>query len=218
MAEEFDVTHGRFNDDRSSLGARILQAWGDMRTSTRRVIDEDPSEARLLFYVLLSDIITFLSWTLKSVVVPSSEAATRLPVAISLYLILMLMGRTASMYVFAGAAGAVCRLFGGSARWRDTRAGVFWGALVAAPFGLVMALVSVGMSLLEDRIPVLGTETLVIAPYWLSMLPFVWFISAGLAEAQRFERVGYIFFTLTMLTILALVAALYLSATGVLPA
>ncbi|MEM8869321.1 MAG: hypothetical protein AAGE38_02900, partial [Pseudomonadota bacterium] len=87
---------GRLGDKRSSLGDRVIDAWRDMRASTRRLIDEKPSEHRLLFYVLLSDIIFFLSWSLKTVVSPVSGVKEQVPLEIGAWLIAALMVRTAS--------------------------------------------------------------------------------------------------------------------------
>ncbi|MBB5514816.1 hypothetical protein FHS89_000822 [Rubricella aquisinus] len=213
--DDFEVTHGHYEDQRASLGKRIIDGWRDMRKSTARLIAEDPAEARLLFYVMLSDIVTFLSWSLKTVVAPPQAAEDRLPVAIAVYLILMLFARTASMYIFAGAIGAVCKLFGGKGSWRDTRAGVFWGALVAAPFGLAMALFTIFLAFMEPTFPALGADWIALPPYWISMVPFLWFISVGVAEAHGFRRVGFLFLSLSILTIAGVFGALILDARGV---
>lgn len=212
---EYEVTHGHYEDARASLGKRIVDGWRDMRKSTRRLIAEDPAEARLLFYVMMSDIVTFLSWSLKTVVAPAQAAQDRLPIAIAIYLIVMLFARTASMYVLAGVLGTVCKAFGGTGSWRDTRAGVFWGALVAAPFGLLMALFAVGLALLEPYIPILGADWVALPPYLISMVPFLLFISVGVAEAHGFRRVGFLFFSMSAVTIAIIFGALILSARGV---
>lgn len=210
MAEEFDITHGYFEDDHAGLAWRIADAWRNMGQSTRRLIREDPSEGRLLFYVLIADIVVFLSWALKTVIVPHPDAP--IPLQISLWLVLMLMGRTALMYALAAGSGAVLRLMGGTGSWRDTRAGVFWGAFVAAPFSLFAALVTVLMAVSAGDSS--ATQTWYVIPlYWVSLIPFIWFIAGGLAEAQRL-RFAPIFLALSLLTVAALFAALVASARG----
>jgi len=210
LAEEFDITRGHFEEAHAGLGWRITDAWLRMGKSTRRLIREDPSEGRLLFYVLMADIVVFLSWTLKTVVVPHPDAP--IPLQVSLWLVLMLMGRTAIMYAFAAIAGAVLKLCGGTGSWRDTRAGVFWGGFVAAPFSLLASLITVGLAM--ARGDAVATDNWYIIPlYWISLIPFVWFIAGGLAEAQRIRQAP-IFLALSILTVLALFAALVATARG----
>ena len=211
MAQEFDITHGHFEERHAGMAWRIADAWLHMGTSTRRLIREHPSEGRLLFYVLMADIVVFLSWTLKTVVVPHPDAP--IPLRVSLWLVLMLMGRTAIMYGFAAVAGAVLKLLGGRGSWRDTRAGVFWGGFVAAPFSLFAALVTVALA--ASYGPGSATGSWYVIPlYWVSLIPFIWYISGGLAEAQRM-RFAPIFLGLSVLTVCALFAALVASARGI---
>lgn len=210
MAEEFDITHGHFEDEHAGLAWRILDAWRNMGRSTRRLIREDPSESRLLFYVLMADIVVFLSWTLKTVIVPHPDAP--IPLQISLWLVLMLMGRTALMYGLAAVAGFVLKLCGGQGSWRDVRAGVFWGAFVAAPFSLFASLATVALAVSAGHAS--ATAAWYVIPlYWVSLIPFVWFISGGLAESLRM-RVAPIFLVASTLTTLSLLAALIASARG----
>lgn len=75
----FKAGIGVFRQDKTGLIARILDAWRDMPASTRRLIKERPSEARLFFFVLLSDLIFFLSFSVKTVVSPTSMAESVLP-------------------------------------------------------------------------------------------------------------------------------------------
>lgn len=203
-------------ESRNSLGERVWDAWKDMRKSTRRLIEEQPSEQRLLFYVLLSDIIFFLSWSIKTVVSPVSGVAERVPLEIGMWLIAALMLRTASMYLFSGIIAVCARAFGGKGSWKDTRCGVFWGALVAAPFGFLMALVTVGMSWLEPFFPVLRNEWIALPPYWISLVPFIWFISQGMAESHGFQRNSISFMVMSVIALGGLVGAMYLRANGIL--
>ncbi|SOH93702.1 hypothetical protein SAMN06273572_102380 [Monaibacterium marinum] len=210
MPEEFDITHGHFEDEHAGLAWRIMDAWRNMGRSTRRLIREDPAEGRLLFYVLMADIVVFLSWTLKTVIVPHPDAP--IPLQISLWLVLMLMGRTAIMYVFAAVAGSALRILGGTGSWRDTRAGVFWGGFVAAPFSLLASLITVGLAASHGEASPTGSWYM-IPLYWISLIPFIWFIAAGLAEAQRM-RFAPIFLALSVLTVATLIGALAASSAG----
>lgn len=201
--------------NRASLKDRILDAWSDMRASTQRLEGEQPSEARLLFYVMLSDVIFFLSWTIKTVVSPTAAAQAKLPLEIGMWLVLALLVRTSSMYVFAAFMRIVCRIFGGTGTWYQSRIGVFWGALAAAPFGVIAALVTVMMSWFEDSVPILKTDILALPPYYIGLIPFLYFISAGLAEVHGFKRVGFLFMGLSVAAVALSIFALYLSAQGI---
>ncbi|MXU65863.1 YIP1 family protein [Oceanomicrobium pacificus] len=213
--EEFSTTTGVYQSSRSNLAERVLDAWKDMRRSTRRLIAEQPSEARLLFYVMLSDIVFFLSWSIKTAVAPTEGASDKIPAEIGLWLIAALFVRTAVMYLFSGAVWLSLKLFGGKGSWKDTRAGLFWGAVVSAPFGLLAAIVTVMMSLFEPSFPVLKEPWVALPPYWIGLIPFTWFISAGVAEANGFRSVSLIFMSMSVLAIVAVVMGMYLRATGV---
>lgn len=201
-SEEFSPTIGTYQEGRNMLYERISDAWRDMRASTRRLILEQPSEARLLFYVLMSDMIFFLSWSLKTVVVPNADAIERMPFDIALWLVIALCMRTSMMYVFSMVLGSCLRLMGGSGSWRNTRTAVFWGALVAAPFGFLLAIVTVVFKALESYLPVLSEDVIRILPYWISIMPFLWYISAGLAEVHGFRDTTRVFVCLTGVTMI----------------
>lgn len=196
------------------LAARILEAWGDMRASTRRLISENPSEGRLLFYILLSDMIFFLSWSLKAVVAPSLGARDLLPAEIGIWLIAALFLRTACVYLFAMVLGLAMKIFGGKGSGKDTRAGVFWGSIVAAPFGFLFAVVTVISSSLETSFPILQDDFISQVPYWASLVPFVYFISAGVAEAHRFKQTFPVFAGMTATAMVLWFIALFLRANG----
>lgn len=210
----FETGIGTRHTDRSGLGARVVDGWKDMRASTRRLIDENPAEGRLLFYILLSDMVFFLSWSLKAVVAPSSAAQNMLPAEIGILLIAALFMRTFFVYIFSILLWGVAKIFGGTGSARDTRAGVFWGSFVAAPFGLLFALVTVAFTSLEQTFPFLQGGVISQAPYWLSLIPFVYFISAGVAEAHRFKFTFPMFAGLTVTAMVLWILALYLRANG----
>jgi len=212
----FDTGIGKRHTERSGLAARVLEGWKDMRVSTRRLIEENPSEGRLLFYILLSDMIFFLSWSLKAVVAPSMAAQKMLPLEIGLILIAALFMRTFLVYMFSMVLWGIAKVFGGSGSARDTRAGVFWGSFVAAPFGLLFAFLTVIITSLEASFPMLQGSIISQAPYWLSLIPFVYFISAGVAEAHQFKLTFPMFAGLTLTAMALWLVVLYLRAAGIL--
>ena len=183
-------------DNRISLGQRIGASWRDMRAATRQLIDERPSEHRLIFFVHLSDIIFFVAWSLKTVVSPVSALKEHVPLQIGALLIGALLARTLTMYVFSLFLTGVARAAGGKGSWRDTRTGVFWAALVAAPIGLLVALITGLMSWLEPTFPILSADWVALPPTWISLVPFCWFVSLGLAEAQGFKSHRIAFWTM----------------------
>lgn len=215
-------TRGEYQEKRNGLLARLIDSWRDMRGATRRLIEENPSEARLLFYVLMSDMVFFLSWALKTIVAPTQVFkdmfqgdAVEANLVIGSVLIAALFLRTTVVYIFSAILGAVLRAVGGTGSWKDTRTGIFWGSFVAAPFGLLMAIVTVIFSGLEDSIPFLGNSLIAQIPYWLSLLPFVWLCSLGAAEAHGFKRSAPLFMGMTLLTMVVWFGALVLQARGV---
>ncbi len=212
----FTTSIGTYKTGHSGLAMRVVDAWKNMRASTRRLIGENPSEGRLLFYILLSDMVFFLSWSLKAVVSPSMAAQNMLPAEIGILLIAALFMRTSAVYAFSMVLWGVARLFGGTGSAKDTRAGVFWGSFVAAPFGFLFAIVTVVFSSLEQTFPVLQGGVVSQAPYWLSLIPFVYFISAGVAEAHRFKLTFPMFAGLTATAMVLWLLALYLRANGML--
>lgn len=214
-ATKFKAGYGTYRQDRTGLIARITDAWKDMPASTRRLIAEHPSEARLLFFVLLSDLIFFLSFSVKTVVSPTTIAASTMPNDVALILVVALMVRTVAIYAFAFVLGLVLRLFGGTGTLKDTRAGVFWGSFVSAPFEILAAILAVSLAKLEGSIPFLSGETLSLAPLWLGLLPYIWFVSAGATAAHGFKRFYPLFAALSLLCIVGMFWALYLRANGV---
>jgi len=193
------------------MNDRILEAWRDMAASTRRLLAERPGEGRLLFFVILSDVVFFLSWTLKTLLAPTSAAAERMPFDVAAFLLVAILFRTASLYVLAALAAAAATLCGGSGSWRDTRAAVFWGALVSAPFGLLAAGLAVALNRAEAALPALADPLFALPPYYVGLVPFLWFVAAGIAAAHRFERIGWSFLTLSVAAVALSLAGVYLS-------
>lgn len=203
------------DDDRIqeiSLWRRMLLSYQDMRAATRQLIGENPSEARLLFFVLLSDVIFFLNRGVSLVISPGSAASEKLPLEIGLWLIAALFLRTLTLYVFSGMVAAVCRLFGGQGSWRDTRTGVFWASLVAAPIGVLGALIVALFAHLEEAIPVLGEPVMTLPAHLMGMVFFVFFVSASVAEAHRFRNTSPVFMAFSVFTVALLVLGIYVYA------
>jgi len=211
----FKAGYGTYRQDHTGLIARITDAWKDMPASTRRLIEERPSEARLLFFVLLSDLIFFLSFSVKTVVTPTAMAESALPNDVALLLVVALMVRTASIYAFSFILGLILRAFGGTGTLKDTRAGVFWGSFVSAPFEILAAVLAVSLASLEGFMPFLSGEMISLTPLWLGLLPYIWFVSAGATSAHGFKRFYPLFAALSLLCIVGMFWALYLRANGV---
>lgn len=206
--KDLPTSTGFVKTGRNSLGNRISDSWRDMRKATRRLIDERPSEPRLLFYVLMSDVVFFLSWSLKAIVKPSNIFVDKAdPRVIGVVLIAALLFRTSAMYFFSAILYQGAKMFGGKGTWQETRCGVFWGALVAAPFGLLFAVITVLFTYLEPYFPIFGADWIALPPYWLSLIPFIWFISQGLAEAQRFKTSSVSFQIMSVISIIGLYLA-----------
>lgn len=193
-----------------SVWARMLLSYRDMRRTTRALIDENPSEARLLFFVLLSDVIFFLSFGVRLIVSPSAVVEQALPVPAQLGVLLIgaLFLRTATMYIFAGLVWAVGRMAGGRGSTKGVRAAVFWSSLVAAPVGVLGAIISAGFAHLEPGLPMLTLPVFAWPPVLIGIVAFVFFLSAGVAEAHGVARTSPVFIVFSVLTLVLLVAAL----------
>lgn len=195
-----------------SVWSRILLSYRDMRLTTRGLIAERPTEARLLVFVLLSDMIFFLSRGLALVVSPGAAAEDALPLSIGLWLVGVLLLRTLALYTFSAVVCLVSRVFGGRGSWRETRTGVFWASLVAAPIGVAGALVSAGLAHLEPMYPIVAEPMIAGPPLLIGVVAFVYFLAAGVAEAQGFRKTGPIYIVFSVLTVLALIGGLWLYA------
>ncbi|MEL6793224.1 MAG: hypothetical protein AAFU55_00505 [Pseudomonadota bacterium] len=180
---------------------RILDAYSDMRWSTRSLIQARPSEARLLFLALLSDVIFFVARSMSMVVAPPQEVALALPAQVGLGVIVAFLIRTSLFYITAVLAKIVSIPFGGKGSWYETRCAVFWAALVSAPIEFFGALVTVGVVYARPHAAFLDTEWLVEAPYFIGPIAFGFFLSAGVAEAQGFRYTYRVMAVLAILTI-----------------
>lgn len=200
--------------NRNSVTHQVLFAWFNMHASTRKLILQKPSEGRLLYLLLWSNLAFFLSWTFKAVVVPNETGVSLVSLEIGALFLISMVGRTAALYLFAMIAGAIARILGGRGSWRNTRVAVFWGAFVTAPFGVIAAMLTVLFTNLEVYYPIFGAAWISGPPYYLGLLPFVWYISAGVAKAQGFQKTSPIFLTFSVVSLVALMAAMYFHARG----
>ena len=178
---------------RPSITARVTRSYVDMRTTTEELLSERPSEARLLMFVLISNMIFTLSWALKTLISPTAATTASMGVDVVIWLIVALMLRTTAIYALALVIGVVANLMGGKATIADTRAGVIWGIFVSAPIGLLIAMIGVFINEIESSVPLLQNSGIQMTPYWLGIIPFIWFVSKGVAAANRVENVAPIF-------------------------
>ncbi|MEM6973872.1 MAG: YIP1 family protein [Pseudomonadota bacterium] len=198
-----------------SLSARIRMSLVNMREATRMLLDDQPSEQRLLFFVLLSDIIFFLNFGVKFVVAPPEDMNSGMPAnfaeMIGGILVICFLLRTATLYMFSGVVAGICRIMGGRGTWRDTRAGIFWASLVAAPIGVLGALLVVGLGYLEPHFPLAGSQLLQMPAQLIGVVAFVYFVSAAVAEAQQYTRTSPLFIAFSALSLTILLAAIFLA-------
>ncbi|MEM6946056.1 MAG: YIP1 family protein [Pseudomonadota bacterium] len=200
--------------EEGTMSARIALSFRDMRRATRILLDDNPTEPRLLFYVLMSDVIFFLNFGMKFAVAPGQNIENALPSelagAIGGLVAICFLFRTATLYLFSGVVAFFCRLVGGTGSWRDTRAGIFWASLVAAPIGVLSALVVVAMGYLAPTVPLFADPMLVLPAQLIGVIAFVYFVSASVAESHGFRNTSPIFVAFSLLTVAILVFGLYL--------
>ena len=181
-----DITSFEKNSS-SSMAARVLRSYVDMSSATNEFINEQPTEARLLFLVMLTNMFFVMSWGLKSLISPTAAISATVGADLVLWLVVAMMMRTTAIYATALFAGLACKVLGGKATVQETRAGVFWGVFVAAPIGLLIAGLAAVITLLGQTIPFFQSEGIQMMPFWLGLVPFLWFVSKGAATANRIE-------------------------------
>ncbi len=196
---------------RPSVTVRFARSFFDMRATTLELISERPSEARLLLLVLLSDMIFTLSWALKTLIAPTAAATAMMGTDVVLWLMVALMLRTTAIYALALVVGVVFKVFGGKATLHETRVGVIWGVFVAAPIGLIISEFAVIINQYDGSIAFLQSQGIQMTPYWLGMVPFVWFVSKGAAAANRIENAVPIFATLAVLAAVLVAGIRYMA-------
>lgn len=182
---------------------RVLSAWADLRGSLRAELDRNPTEGRLLYYAVLSGLIWFLgraalvAWGPLAPTYPPEEFRARLAAE----LISSVFFRTLALYALAALAGAIARAAGGTGGWRDSRAALFWAALVAAPAILAAHLFSVIVTGVPGQAGTIAGM--------LGAIAFGWAAAQCLAEAHGF-RSGLRVLAAIAAAVAALVGAIYL--------
>lgn len=194
-----------------SIWARMRLSYRDMREATRTLIEEDPSEPRLLFFVLMSDVIFFLSFGVRLVVSPSAavEGMLPLPAMLGVGLVGILLIRTMLMYLFAAMVKVAGWPLGGRATFKEMRAAVFWGSLVAAPVGVFGALVGAVFANLELTYPIFANPFIAWPPLLIGVIAFIYFLAAGVTEAHGFRETKPVFGLFSLLAILIVVGVVW---------
>jgi hypothetical protein len=159
---------------------RMLGAWADLRGSMRAELARGPSEGRLLFYVMLSGLIWFIGRIAMLVYGPLGPtiAPHQLAGWVGLEFISSVLFRTLVFYALAALAGLIARAAGGGGGWRDSRAALFWAALVSAPVilaGILLSLLLTGMPG-----PVVAIASMI------GPVAFAWAVAQCFAEAHGF--------------------------------
>ncbi len=182
---------------------RVLAAWADLRASMRHELDRGPTEGRLLFYAVLSGLVWFLG---RAALLAWGPLAPTLPPEvfrgrIAAELVTSVLFRTLALYLLAAVVGLVSRAFGGGGTWRDSRAALFWAALVAAPAILAAHLFSVLLTGVPGRAAEIAGM--------LGGLAFGWVAAQCIAEAQGFSS-GWRVLAVMAALVGAFIGALYL--------
>lgn len=178
---------------RPTVTSRVARSYIDMRSTTEELLSERPSEARLLMFVLISNMIFTMSWALKTLIAPTAAASASLGSDAVLWLVVALMLRTTAIYALALVVGVIAKVLGGKATFAETRAAVFWGVFVSAPIGFAIAIFGVLINEFESSVLLLQNTGIQMTPYWLGIIPFIWFVAKGAAAANRVNNVAPIF-------------------------
>lgn len=182
---------------------RMLGAWADLRGSMRAELGREPSEGRLLFHVMFAGLFRFagaamaLAYGPLGPTIPPDEFRGR--IAASFVVILLFL--TLLYYAVAATGGALARTFGGTGSWYDSRAALFWAALVAAPALLAAKLLA--LLLADFPGPVVGSVEM------LGEAAFAWTTAHCFAEAHGFTSAWKVLAVVAGLAA-ALIGAVYL--------
>ena len=162
---------------------RMLGAWADLRGSMRTELDREPSEGRLLFYVMFAGLFRFAG---AAMVLAYGPLALMMPddvfrgqIAASFVVIFFFLSLL--YYAVAATGGGLARAMGGTGSWYDSRAALFWAALVAAPAILASKLLALVLAGLPG--PVVGSVEM------LGEVAFAWTTAHCFAEAHGFASV-----------------------------
>jgi hypothetical protein len=181
----------------------MLGAWADLRGSMRAELDREPSEGRLLFFAMFAGLIWFLGQAAVLAYGPLAPTLTddEFTGRVAWEFITSALFVPLFYYVLAAIGGALARAMGGVGSWRDSRAALFWAALVAAPAMLAAKL----LALLLDGLPgpVAGSVEM------LGEAAFAWTTVHCFAEAHGFASAWKVLATLVGL-VACLAGGIYL--------
>jgi Yip1 domain len=158
----------------------MLGAWADLRGSMRVELDRHPSEGRLLFYVMVSGLFWFIGRYTLLVSSPQALAMGQdeFIARVGAEFVAAVFFRSLAFYALAALAGVIARAAGGSGDWRDSRAAMFWAALVAAP----VMLAGTFLSVLLTGVPGQAADIAAM----LGGVAFAWVVAHCYAEAHGF--------------------------------
>jgi hypothetical protein len=181
---------------------RMLGAWADLRGSMRVELNRAPTEGRLLFYVMLAGLFRFAGEAMELAYGPLAltTPADVFRGQIAAQFITIFLFLTLLTYAVAATGGALARAMGGTGSWHDSRAALFWAALVAAPAILAAKLLSLVLAGLP--VPVLGSIEM------LGGVAYAWTTAHCFAEAHGFSSVWRVLAVVAGLAI-ALIGAVY---------
>lgn len=182
---------------------RMLGAWADLRGSMRAELIRAPNEARLLFYAMFAGLFRFVAAAMAltygplAPIMQGDEYRGRIAAAF----VAILFFLTLLSYAVAACGGAIARMAGGTGSWYDSRAALFWAALVAAPAILaakLLALILAGMP-----------QPVIWAVEMLGEAAFAWATAQCFAEAHGFASAWKVLAAMAGLAA-ALVGLIYL--------
>jgi hypothetical protein len=181
----------------------MLGAWADLRGSMRAELDRDPSEGRLLFYVMFAGLFRFVGAAMVLAYGPLAlampEDVFRGQIAASFVAIFFLLSLL--YYAVAATGGGLARAMGGTGSWYDSRAALFWAALIAAPAILASKLLALILAGMPG--PVVGSVEM------LGEVAFAWTTAHCFAEAHGFASVWKVLAVVVGLAV-ALVAGVFM--------
>jgi hypothetical protein len=165
----------------------MLRAYPDPRASVRRQLGEGVRESQALFFLMAACGLFFVA-SMPAAIRAARALDTVEPVsaAVGAHLFGFLFAAPLLFYAAALVVHGVCRLVGGRGTALEVRIAVFWSLLLAAPLTLGVALVGavVEVAAGPDAAAVAGALGYGVFGLW------IWFFSAGLAEAEGFGHSG----------------------------
>ena len=148
------------------LFGRIRASYWDFAGSARRMIAERPSEPTLLSFLMVAMAVLAFAGVIQltASIDPAAPAAPdKLQTQIMEVLISRVFVGALSVYLLSAIAAPICRAFGGSGGFYETRVATIWAVLVAAPPLLLSSVASaVGAAASRDLGPA-GAEAI----YWV---------------------------------------------------